>query len=790
MKELKLSDPIEVNIVEQNRKDLESYAEEIISNRAVVSIYGFKPVHMLLVYCAYATTKITNKTKKCARLVGDMLGYYHPHGDVSTYDSLLTLVNWYDCYIPIFKKQGNFGSFQGDGPAAYRYTETALTEFAMDCIIGDLTKTNQVVDWIKNYDESILQPLYLPLKVPLLLINGTEGIAIGMKADIPSHNINEVIDATLNLLDDPSAPVILRPDHCMPCQIVNANWKAISNNGYGTYVVRSIIESGDYRGYPALFIKSLPNKTRLDPIKQDIEELKFTQLPQIIGVYEDCTASKVNLIVKFKKGTNLEYAKDILYKKTNLQKSFRVNFEVYDPNSHEVVRLSYKAYLQFFIEFRKSTLFRLYASLYQELVTKLHSLDCYIQLSNNKWLDSIIECLRHNKNMNNEEFVEYLIAHYSLTDAQALFILHCDISKLSPYNVEIFKEESYKLNQLADQYYKKIIDENELIKDIREDLIKIKEKYGCPRRCSFINVGELNGIPEGTFKIIVTEEGFLCKFDSESGKFPTIRNDKPKMVIKVENSDNIIIFDNKGKSFKLPVHKIPIYDGRSNGIDVRVLIKELTSGICTVIPESKIKELSKRIDKPFFLTVVSKKGFIKKMELIEFLTVSTKGSGYIKLDEDDIVQDLMIIPNTIDIIVYSRHKAIRYPMDEVPLQKKTSKGLKAMDSEEVDGISIITSNTTDIVVITDIGYINRFPVEGLMRSTRGKAGSRVIKLHKGDFIKVIYGVSKNDSLRVITNTTDGTYPIIDIPEASSVSPGTHIIPVREIVLKCTVIKNK
>lgn len=790
MKELSLANPIEVNIVEQNRKDLESYAEEVISNRAVVSIYGFKPVHMLLIYCAYATTKITGKTKKCARLVGDMLGYYHPHGDISTYDSLLTLVNWYDCYMPIFKKQGNFGSFQGDGPAAYRYTETALTPFAMDCIIGDLTKTSQVVDWIKNYDESILQPLYLPLKVPLLLINGTEGIAIGMKADIPSHNINEVIDATLKLLDDPNAQIVLKPDHCMPCQIIEANWKSISNNGHGTYVVRSVIKMGEYKGYPALFVTSLPNKTRLDPIKQDIEELKFTQLPQIIGIYEDCTASKVNLIIKFKKGTNLEYAKDILYKKTNLQKSFRVNFEVYDPNSHEVVRLSYKAYLQFFIEFRKATLFRLYVSLYQELITRLHSLDCYIELSSNDNLDSIIYDLRMNKNKDNNQFVEFLIKKYSLTDAQALFVLHCDISKLSPYNINKFKEESIVLNQQASEYYKKIIDENELIKDIKEDLIRIKSQYGCPRRCSFIKVANVNGVAEGTFKIIVTEEGFLCKIDFDREVFPKFKNDKPKFIIKAENVENIIIFDNKGKAYKLPVHKIPIHDGRSNGIDVRILIKDLTSGICTVIPESRIIELSKRIDKPFFLTVVTRNGFIKKMELTEFLAVSMKGTSYIKLDEQDVVQDIMIIPNTIDVIVYSRSKAIRYPMEEVPLYARTAKGSKAMDTEEVDGISIITANTTDVVVITDYGYINRFGVEGFHRSVRGKAGSKVIKLHKGDFIKVIYGVSENDKLRVITDTVDDIYPVIDIPEGSSISPGSKMIPKREIVLKCIVIKQK
>ena len=786
-KPTELREPIQVNIVEQNRKDLEAYAEEVISNRAVVNIYGFKPVHMLMLYCAFATTKITNKTKKCARLVGDMLGVYHPHGDISTYDALLSMVNWYDCYIPLFRKQGNFGSFQGDGPASYRYTETGLTPFAMDCIIGDLSISDNVVDWTRNYDESAKQPKFLPIKVPILLINGTEGIAIGMKADIPSHNINEVIDATIRLIDNPNSEVVLRPDHCMKCEIIDTNWKSISNKGNGSYVVRSIIENGEYKGFPALYIKSLPNKTRLDPIKNSIEELKFTHLPQIISVHEDCTPTELKCIVKFRKGTDLNYAKSILYKKTNLQRTFRVNFQVYDPNTHQIIRLSYKAYLKFFIEFRKSTLFRLYSSKYQDIITRIHALKTYITLGSCSHLDAILEFVRHNRDMADNELIEALISNYSLTDLQASFIIYNNITKISRYHIEQYKEELYKLEQQANMYYDKIVDEDSLVQDIKNELLQIKEKYGCPRRCKIIRESDINGIPEGIFNVIITDGGTICKVEHRQG-IPRFRNVKPRLAITVNNTENIILFDNIGKCYKLEVNKIPIYDGKSNGLDIRILIKTLVTDVTTILAESKINELNKNLRQKYYICAISRLGYIKKMELEEFLTISFKGTTYFNLNQGDYIQDIIIISDSVSIIVYSKDKAIRISGEEIPLLRRNTKGNKAMTCDHIDGISIATSNCTDVIVITNKGYVNRINIGALKLNKRGTSGTRVIKLDKDDYIQAIFGVHENDSLNITTDKVNGVFPVSEIPIASSISKGVKKMNNEEILISCGIVK--
>ena len=786
--EIKFLDPIKVNVAEQNLSDYKDYALEVVSNRAIIHLYGFKPVHLKMIYCAAFTTKTLQKTKKCARLVGDMLGIYHPHGDSSTYEAILNMLNWYDCYIPIFYGQGNFGNYQGDGPASYRYTEAKLTKFAIDCIVGELFETKQVVDWQPNYDRSTMEPMYLPIKVPILLINGSSGIGVGMKTDIPSHNINEVIDATLKLIDDPNAQIVLKPDHCMPCEIVNTNWKSICNKGHGTYIVRCHVEEGTYGGYPALFVTSLPNKTRLDPITEQIENLKFTLLPQIISIHEDCKPTKVNLIIKFKKGTDLNYVKQVLYKKTNLQTTELINFEVYDTMNNKTVRLSYKGYLQFFIEFRKITKFRLYTSRYQEIITDIHSKEMYVQLAEKKGLDKILKEVRSNKTRSKPEMIEYLYTTHDLTDVQAAFIVNNNINNISLYEVARLKEELVHMKEQADYYYNRIVDENLIIEDIKQELIAIKNEYGCKRRCKIISESEVTGVPEGLFNVIITENNFICKYGSERNTPPKFKNDKPKYICKANNTDNLIIFDNMGKVYKLPVNTITIHDNKSNGVDIRVFLKDLLGDIILIIPEENIRELSKRIDKKYVFVSVTRNGLIKKLELDEFLAVPARGFIYSKLDEGDYVQDTTIIPDNNDIIVYSKSKALRFNMEEVPLYKRNTKGNKAMNSETVDGISIIRSKTNDIVIITDHGYVNKFKVSGLPRKKRAQVGDSVIKLKRGDFIKVIYGVSKKDILHIHSTNGDIEVPVVDIEDGSSISPGIKKIATRDIVLSCKVLR--
>ena len=312
--------------------------------------------------------------------------------------------------------------------------------------------------------------------------------------------------------------------------------------------------------------------------------------------------------------------------------------------------------------------------------------------------------------------------------------------------------------------------------------------YGNKRRCKVISEDEASGIPQGEFKVIITENNCIKKIPV-GDNITAMRGDNPKIVIKAENSDNILIFDEFGKVFKLPVHKIQFCDRNSPGVDIRMMIKNLTSNINSVMCESVVKEFVNKKNK-YFLTIVTHGGFIKKLDLEDFLNVPPSGIFFIKLDQGDVVKDTLIVGEHSDIIVYSSAKALRMNMSEVPHLKRSTKGNRVWTSDrKVDGISIIKNDTTDIVVITEAGKINRFSPAALPLSTRGKAGVNVINLSKGDAIKAIYGLNVNDSVRIVSQNDKLLIPVKDIPEGSSISGGSKIFSTRgNSIIRCDLVR--
>ena len=351
-----MSERIETrNSVEQYTEDMTRYTI-YVSRKRVTPEYrdGLKPVQRKILYCMYEYNNAIGHTVKSASVVGRTMEVMHPHSDSSVYGTMKPMTNWFETNIPLIEAQGNFGSFQGDPAAAPRYTEVKLSKFAYDCVIGELKDSKQVVDWVETYDGKNMEPEYLPVTVPLLLINGSFGIGVGMKVEIPRHNVNEVIDATLKLIQDPDASVELIPEHSMPCHIIKTNFKTISNKGYGSYKVRGIIDIEEYQGKPALIIKSVPDLTFLDKITEKIESLVAeNKIIQIHDTYDKSTDDQMRYIIVLKKGADPNFVREVIYKNTEMEQNCRVNFEVLDGITP--LRMSYKSYLLLFIEFRKLT---------------------------------------------------------------------------------------------------------------------------------------------------------------------------------------------------------------------------------------------------------------------------------------------------------------------------------------------------------------------------------------------------------------------------------------------------
>lgn len=772
----------QANVLEIYTKYIGEFGAFVNRRRATPDVKdGLKPIHRRIIYDMYAVERATDNLVKSKTISGSVLRF-HPHGDSAVYDSMKPMTNWYEITEPLLEGSGNWGNMQGDKSADARYTDSKLSQFAIDCVIGDLATSSNAVDWVETYDGRNKEPEFLPTAVPLILINGTFGIGVGLKSLVPPHPMGDVIDATINLIKNPSAPVILIPDQYMGCEIVEGDWKAISNTGRGSFIVRGIIDIENTDTKPMLVIRTTPDRVNANSITEKIENMKAQNLlPQVEGLIDTSTTDDMRIEIILRKGSDANYVRDLIYKKTEMQTTVTVNFEIVD--GLDTARFNYKSYLQYFIEFRKNTKFRLFCNKLQEIDTRIHERQTYITLLESGKIDEVIKNIRLSID-DDKALLEYLTKELDITPRQASYILRANISKLSLNNLNKYKKEAEELEEMKNKYITLISDEKYLDEIILEELQMFKDKYAKPRKSKIIGKDILTNVPKGEFKLVITENNFIKKI-SLNETLGSFKGDTPKFILKGDNTENIIIFDELGKVHKLPIHKIPVSEKSSNGIDIRSLSKNLTGNIIKVLYEPAISHYSEIIEPcSYYLVVVMKSGLIKKLSLKDFLSVPLSGLLYSKIANNDKVKGVEIIPDLLDVIVYSKNKGLRIPMSDIPYQKRNTKGNKSMsDCDNVEGISVMYNETTDIIIITNNGYINRVSAGALQSVGRNKNGSNLINLSRGDSISVIYGVTQNDKIRIVTNTGVKFITASDYEIGSSISKGTKILGKNEYILK-------
>ena len=779
------------------KEDMFRYGIETNRRRSVADARdGLKLVQRRILDVMYINEPCATKFVKTAAVVGTVMKKSHPHGDSSIKDAIKPMVNWWEIGMPLVDTMSNFGSMQGAGAAAPRYTEIKLSDFCLDCVIGDLRKSKGVVDWVDTFDYRDVEPEYLPVGVPLLLINGTYGLGVGLRAEIPKHNINEVIDATIKLIKDPNATIVLVPDHCMPCEIVEANWKKISNTGHGNYKVRGIIDIESKGDNTQLVIKSVPDRVYFDRgaaekggVKYKILDMvKEGKLPQITAIEEHSKGDNMRIVIKLRKGSDPNYVRDMIYKNTQMEGTYTVNFEVL--NGIEPLRMSYKSYLQFFIEQRMIIKFRMYANRLQEVNTRYHKIKSYVEVLESNVLDQILEVIKKQKEINDDNLVETLIKKFGLTDIQASFIINSTYKTRSIAYINAYKKEMADLSKKLDFYTYMITHDEELMNEIINELQEFKKKYGRPRMCKIVRKNDINQIPEGTFNVVITENNYIRKL-SPSDNILTVKMDNPKHVIQVDNTENILIFTNSGKVFNLPVHKIPITERNNSGTDIRILVKGLTSEIIKVMYLPKVKDLANRANEKYFMTVLTENNTIKKLNLEDFLNVPPSGILFTKLNSNDKVIGVAITEEKSNVVIYSDRKALCIPAAQIPHYKRNSLGVAAMDTKDrIDGFAPVELDNTDVVVITNSGKMNKFSIAGLNVSDRYRAGSNVIKLGKSDSIHSIHCVNDKDVISVMTNSGKTEVPVAQLQRGSSISSGEKIINLKnDMIIKTEIINN-
>lgn len=772
---------IEVLSNTQFKNDYTRYGIYILYRRVLSDFRdGLKPVQRRIIWAMYKNTKAVTSKVKSAAVVGDVMKLYHPHGDAAIYGTMKPMANWFETSIPLIDGEGNWGTFQGDQQAAARYTECRLSKFAVDEVLGDIIESPEAVDWSDTYSAATKEPDYLPVKVPLLLINGSFGIGLGMRAEIPTHNLAEVIDATLALMDNPNAEITLAPDHCMACEIIDTDFAKICRSGFGHYRIRGKVVEETYKGKKALVIKSVPNLTYLNNITDKIEDLiKKKKIIQIDNCYDESTVNDMRYVIVLKAGSDPNYVKEVLYKNTGLEQTLRINFETL--NGLNPLRMSYRSYLLSFIDHRKMTKFRVYSNRLQDVQTKIHEREAYIKALESGEIDNIIQIIKGQKTVDDNGLIEYLVKKLKITDLQAKYIIEADLKKLSLGYLARYKAEAKELEIAKKELLNHIMDDRIIENDIRNELLEAKAKYGRPRKCAIISADEASEIPKGEMVVAITEKNFVRKVPANT-PIGSFRNDAIRTMIHIDNADSILIFDEMGKVFKLPVHKIPFTDKATNGIDIRFIIKSLTANICNIIPESVFKSLADKghPNNKHYLVTLTNNGLIKRMDLDDFLAVPPSGILYAKIDKGDFIKDIVIAHSKFNLVVYADRKAVIMNVNETPYLKRNTKGSRAMSGvESVDGLCVIHNNCTDIAIITQSGKINRINIiQGLPNTGRGKSGCNFIKLATGDTIAGVVSGNESDSIHIKCTDSDTIVRFADLQIGSSISAGMKVLTTR------------
>ena len=769
----------DVEMVKQHNDDMLLYSIYVARKRVIPDYRdGLKCVHRRIIFDMYNDLHAINTRVKTARVAGDVIGKYHPHGDTAVADAMKPMTNDWECKVPYIVGQGNWGDPKGSPAANGRYTECKLSDYSMDCIIANLKETDNAVDWEDNYSDTLLEPIYLPAIVPNLLINGAYGIASGLSVDIPRHNFGEVVDATIELMKNPKAKVRLVPDNCMQTQIYSpGGFDKICETGRGKYRVRANIEITEYKGKaahhvgkPALKITSVPDLVFFDKIKADIEALIVNKkLPQIVDMISESSADDkgsqyIREWIILKKGSDANYVRSVLYSATHLENGRGVNFEILKNNAPVLV--SYKEYLLDFIQFRRMNKFRIYCNNLKTEKTKYHKMELYIKALESGEIDNIYKKIRTFKGTDDPEYIEYLIKKLHVTDIQAKYLLDIDFRKISNGYLNKYKKIRDESMVLANHYLAMMDDEKAIDNEIISEMLAAKAKYGNPRMSKLITANQANSVPAGTFKIVITGGNFIKKFEPNA-PINGLNGDTVRCAIIADNRDNVIIFGNLGKVYKIPVSIISF-----ELTDIRFILKTLTSDITDIVMESKLAEFGK--NKHRFIYTLTRDGYIKRMDCTDFENVAVSGLIYTRLDDGDIVSDIMFSDDRLDFLVYAGNKVLRLDGKDAPYLRRSSKGNYSMKTTNpMGGMISIGSNDTSVVVITNKGYVNRVPLEIIKQMKRMQTGINITKLGKGDGIKYMFVCNDNDCINFHFSQSEGQLvKVSDIPLMSTASMGT------------------
>jgi len=780
---------INIGVEEEMKQSYLDYAMSVIVGRALPDIRdGLKPVHRRILYGMLELGLEPGKAfKKSARIVGEVMGKYHPHGDAAIYEAIARMTQQFALRYPLIDGQGNFGSIDGDPPAAMRYTEARLTHLAMEILV-DIDK--DTVDFIPNFDESLIEPVVLPSKIPNLLINGSSGIAVGMATNIPPHNLREVVDALIFLIDKEDATIEeimeILPGPDFPTGGIICGKEGIIKaykTGKGIITVRGKVEvEEDEKGRKSIIIKEIPYEVNKANLVEQIAHLVETEkIKGVSEIRDESDKEGMRVVIELKKGENEEITMNQLYKHTQLQITYGIiNLAL----CNQVPRLlNIKQMLQFFIDHRKEIITRRSKYLLKKAEDRYHILlGLIIALDN---LDKVIELIRSSKNIDTAR--EKLIKKFKVDEKQANAILAMPLSRLTGMERSKIIDERKGLEKEIERLKGILADPEEVKKIIKDELKEIKKKYGDERKTQISEpVEEFEDIdlvrPE-EIVVTVSNEGYIKRSSLEyfrrqrrGGKgfigAKTKEEDYVKHLFVTSTIDTILFFSEKGKVYWLRGYLIPEGSRTSKGKPIVNLLKiDTGEKITATIP---VKEFSE--DK--FLLMITKNGIVKKTPLIAYSRPRKGGIIGISLREGDKLIDVKVTDGKKDILLATKHGfSIRFDEKEVRPVGRSSIGVTGIrfkkKDDEVVGGEIFSEEEKDLslLTVTTKGFGKRTMLIYYRKQKRG--GKGIIDIKVNQKIGKVVGVKcVRPSDEVILTTKKGVVIRMNCKEIRAVRRNT------------------
>lgn len=758
---------VNTELVKEMQKSFIEYAMSVIVERALPDVRdGLKPVHRRILYAMYEDGLTRDKPyRKCATAVGDVLGRYHPHGDASVYDALVRLAQDFSMRYPLIDGHGNFGSIDGDPPAAYRYTEARMSRMS-DEMLRDIEK--ETVDWSPNFDETRKEPRVLPSRFPNLLVNGSSGIAVGMATNIPPHNLREVIGAAICLLDNPEATLdelmqhIKGPDFPTKGIIMGRSGiRQAYETGRGRVIVRARCHFEEYGKdkRERIIVTELPYQVNKRMLIASIADLvKDKRLEGISDLRDETDRNGMRIVIETKKDANVQVVLNHLYTLTSLQTSFAINMLALVDDQTQPKILSLRHILTEYLKFQEELIVRRTRFDLRKAEERAHILRGLLIAEEN--IDEIIKTIRNSY----DDAKENLMARFSLSDPQASAILEMRLKQLQGLD-RLKLEEEFKALEAKIADYKDILEKPERVREtLKTELTAISDKYGDERyteiQDSVDDIDDEDLIERHNCVITMTYGGYIKRnpvdtysAQNRGGKgivgMTTKEEDAIRDVMVVHSHSYLLMFTSAGKVYMKKAYQIPEASRTAKGTNL-VNVLQLAEGEKV----TSIVSLEGFEDEQYFV-MVTKKGVIKRASTKDFEYQRKGGKIAINLDEGDELLSVNKTAGTSDIIIATRQgKAVRFDENDARVMGRTARGVRGIrlrEGDEVVGVSVVEEGKT-LITVTEKGFGKRNEFDCFSAHSRGTMGVICHKLTaKTGELAGIAAVSDDDDIMIITN---------------------------------------